>query len=49
MIDFLAENGIYIVMIIVLVVWIGVFSYQFSLDRRVKKLENEVEAIEHEE
>jgi len=29
----------YIVMIVVLIIWVGIFGYLFSLDRKVKKLE----------
>jgi CcmD family protein len=29
----------YIVMIVVLVIWIGIFSFLFKLDRKVRKLE----------
>jgi len=28
-------------MIIVLIVWSGIFSYLFSLDKRIKKIEKE--------
>lgn len=37
--DFLEKNSLYIVMIIVLLVWIGIFSFAFKLDKKVKKLE----------
>lgn len=33
----------FIVMIVVLVIWIGIFLYLVSLDRKVKKLEKENE------
>jgi len=29
----------YIVMIVTLIIWMGLFLYLFSLDRKVKKLE----------
>jgi CcmD family protein len=29
-------------MIIVLIVWAGIFSYLFSLDKRIKKIEKEI-------
>ncbi len=38
---FLKNNAIYIVLIIVLIVWTGIFSYLLSLDKRLKKLEEE--------
>jgi CcmD family protein len=30
----------YVVMIVVLIIWAGIFLYLFSLDRKVKKLED---------
>ena len=40
--DFLAQNQLYIVMIIVLAIWLGIYTYLFRLDRRVKNLEQQV-------
>ena len=40
--EFLQENAIYIVMIIVLIVWTGVFLYLWNLDKRLKNIEKEV-------
>lgn len=40
--QFLSQNAIYIVMIIVLIVWSGIFSFMFSLDKRIKKVEKEM-------
>ncbi len=40
--DFLAQNQLYIVMIIVLAIWLGIYTYLFRLDGRVKKLENQI-------
>ena len=40
--DFLAQNQLYIVMIIVLAIWLGIYTYLFRLDSRVKKLENQI-------
>lgn len=40
--QFLSQNAIYIVMIIVLIVWVGIFSYMLSLDKRIKKVEKEM-------
>jgi CcmD family protein len=39
--QFLSQNAIYVVMIIVLIVWAGIFSYLFSLDKRINKIEKE--------
>jgi CcmD family protein len=37
--DFLAQNQLFIVMAIVLVIWLGLYVYLFRLDGRIKKLE----------
>jgi CcmD family protein len=37
--DFLETNSLYIVLLIVLVIWIGIFGYLWKLDKKVKKLE----------
>lgn len=41
MYDFLERNAMYIVLLIALIIWIGLFFYMFRLDKRIKKLENE--------
>jgi CcmD family protein len=38
-VDFLAEHQLYIVMIIVLGIWFGLFAYLVRLENRIKKLE----------
>jgi len=40
--EFLQNNAIYIVMIIVLIVWVGIFFYMFALDKRLKSIEKEI-------
>lgn len=40
--DFLQKNAIYIVMIIVLIVWTGIFLYLYTLDKRLKNIEKEI-------
>jgi CcmD family protein len=40
-VEFLAEHQLYIVMIIVVGIWLGLFAYLFRLDGRIRKLENE--------
>ena len=37
--EFLAEHQLYIVMIIVVGIWLGLFFYLFNLEGRLKKLE----------
>jgi len=41
-VEFLAQNQLYIVMIIVLAIWLGIYTYLFRLDSRVKKLEQQI-------
>jgi CcmD family protein len=41
-VDFLAQNQLYIVMIIVLAIWLGIYTYLFRLDSRLKKLEQQI-------
>lgn len=38
-IEFLDNNSIYLVLIIALVIWIGLFTYIFKIDKKIKKLE----------
>ena len=40
--EFLSNNSIYIVLFIVLVVWIGIFSFVWSADKRLKAIEEEL-------
>ncbi len=46
--EFLKGNAIYIVMIIVLIVWIGIFFYLNNLDKRIKSVEKEINGDKHE-
>jgi len=46
--NFLQDNAIYIVMIIVLIVWIGIFFYMFALDKRLKSIEKEISGEKNE-
>jgi len=39
--NFLSDNAIYIVLIIVLIVWTGIFFFMLSLDKRIKFVEKE--------
>jgi CcmD family protein len=40
--QFLETNAIYIVLLIVLIVWIGIFLYLLNLDKRIKNVEKEI-------
>ncbi|MBK7256799.1 MAG: CcmD family protein [Ignavibacteriae bacterium] len=42
-VEFLAEHQLYIVMIIVVGIWLGLFAYLWRLDGRLKKLERTTE------
>ncbi len=39
MYEFLEQNSIYVVMLIVLMIWAGLFVYLFRIDRKIKELE----------
>ena len=41
--EFLSENSIYIVFIILLVIWGGIFLFLNSVEARLKKIEKEIE------
>ncbi|MBK7866158.1 MAG: CcmD family protein [Ignavibacteriales bacterium] len=41
--EFLEKNAIYIVLIIVMLTWSGIFTYLFTLDKRLRELKKEVE------
>ncbi|MFN0158851.1 MAG: CcmD family protein [Bacteroidota bacterium] len=37
--EFLSQNSLYIVLIIALVVWFGIYSYLFRIEAKIKALE----------
>ncbi|MBI5475155.1 MAG: CcmD family protein [Ignavibacteriales bacterium] len=39
MYEFLSQNALYIVLLIVLIGWVGIFSYLLRLDKKMTKLE----------
>ncbi len=41
MTDFLQKNAMYIVLLIALIIWAGLFYFTFKVDRDLKKLERE--------
>ncbi|MFP4542736.1 MAG: CcmD family protein [Bacteroidota bacterium] len=41
--QYLTDNSIYVVLGIVLLIWAGIIMYLFSVDRKVKKFEKELE------
>jgi CcmD family protein len=38
---FLEQNSMYVVLIILLVIWIGIYFYIHNIDKRLRKLEQE--------
>lgn len=40
--DFLSLNDVYIVLVIVLIIWFGIFFYLNRIDSKIKKLEREL-------
>jgi CcmD family protein len=40
--EILDKNAIYVVMIIVLIVWSGIFLYLYNLDKRLRNVEKEM-------
>ncbi|MEO8399053.1 MAG: CcmD family protein [Ignavibacteriaceae bacterium] len=45
--QFLEKNSIFIVLIIVLIVWSGIFFYLFNIDKRIKSVEKELKEKEN--
>ena len=41
MYDFFEKNAMYIVLLIALIIWIGLFFYMFRIDKKLKKIEKE--------
>jgi len=39
--NFLDKNSYYVVLIITIIIWLGLFLYMVSVDKNVKKLEKE--------
>ncbi len=39
--EFLNKQSLYVVLLIALIIWIGLFTYIFKIDRKLKKLETE--------
>lgn len=40
MYEFLETNSMYVVLLIVLIIWIGIFAYMMSVDKQIKNLES---------
>lgn len=46
--EFLSQNAIYVVLIIVLIVWVGIFLFMNNLDKRIKLIEKEMNGDKNE-
>jgi len=42
MYEFLTQQPLYVVLTIVLICWLGIFSYLMRLDRKISKLEKHI-------
>lgn len=42
MYDFLSQNSLYVVLVICLAVWAGIYVFLHRLERKVKKLEQQI-------
>jgi CcmD family protein len=40
--DFLSQNALYVVLVIVLICWFGILAYLFRLDKKITSLEEKV-------
>ncbi len=40
MFEFLGQQPLYVVLLVVIIVWLGIYFYLFRLDTRVKRLEH---------
>jgi len=38
--EFLGQQPLYVVLLVVLIIWLGIYLYLFRLDSRLKKLES---------
>jgi CcmD family protein len=39
--SFLEKNSYYVVLIITLLIWLGMFFYLFRIDKKIQKIENQ--------
>ncbi len=40
--EFLAQNALYVVLVIVLVCWFGILTYLFKLDKKISDIEEKL-------
>lgn len=41
--QFLVENSIYVVLLVVLIIWLGITSFLFIVEKKITRLERELE------
>jgi CcmD family protein len=39
--DFLSQNSLFVVLIVVLVIWLGILLYLFRIEKRIARIEQE--------
>lgn len=39
--EFLSQNSLYVVLLIALVVWFGIYGYLFTIERRIRQMEQQ--------
>jgi CcmD family protein len=49
LVKFLEQNELYIVLIIVLIVWTGIFLFLWNTEKRLKKVEKEINGVVRDE
>lgn len=47
--DFFAQNALYVVLLVVLIVWVGIFAFLYRIEQRVKRLEVQGRETSHQE
>jgi len=40
--EFLSQNPLYVVLIIALAVWLGIYAYLFRIEARIRELERQM-------
>jgi len=49
MYEFLEKNSLYLVLIIALIIWVGIFAYLYKLGKRIKNLEKKLKENNNEQ
>ena len=39
--DFFSQNSLYVVLLVTLAVWLGIYAYLFRLERKIRSLEDQ--------